>query len=245
MSELLGDVSLNQDQVRLGDVVTEYLTKAIIDGRLKTGDSLPSEGQIASAFGVSKQVARESIRELAALGVVHIQQGKSSRVRAVSPEPLSRFYRFSIVGNGAGLTQAVELRRILEVPIARLAAIRRSPEQMEAIESCLARMPAKLGHPEEWIEIDLEFHQLLAAATGNALLHFQVTGLAPLIREVNQTFSSRRSEIDWNRTLARHDAIVEAVRKGDGEAAAQAMIRHFEAADDAIGEIYPPASRLD
>ena len=62
--------------MRLGEAVIERITQAIHDGRLKPGDALPSEAQIAASFGVSKPIAREAIRQLAAMGVVHIQQGK-------------------------------------------------------------------------------------------------------------------------------------------------------------------------
>src|SRR5262245_23980231 len=81
---------------RLGEAVIERLTQAIVDGHLKPGDPLPSEGQIASTFGISKPIAREALRELAAMGVIQVQQGKVSRVRALDGGPLARFYRFAV-----------------------------------------------------------------------------------------------------------------------------------------------------
>src|ERR687897_538781 len=80
---------------RLGDAVIERLTQAIVDGRLKPGDPLPSEGQIAATFGISKPIAREALRELAAMGVIKVQQAKVSPVRAIDSGPLARFFRFA------------------------------------------------------------------------------------------------------------------------------------------------------
>ncbi len=226
---------------RLGDAVTERFTRAILEGRLKPGDPLPSEGRIAAAFGVSKQVAREAIRELAAMGVVHIQQGKATRVRRPNADPLGRFFRFAAGGTAAGLAEAVELRRTLEPPIARFAALRRTGEELAGLERHYARLEAALADVPAWIEADLDFHEELAVMSGNRFLRLQMQGLRPVIRQVMELFNSRqpRSRTDWRATLRRHERVVAAVAAADGEAAHAAMIGHFEAAEAAIAELFP------
>src|SRR6478735_10843163 len=128
-SEFLGQ-AIEVAPSRLGDVMLERLTQAIVDGRFKPGDALPSESQLASAYKVSKPVVREAVRELAAMGVVQIQQGKVSRVRALDGGPLQRFYRLAMGGGQRRLIEAVQLRRILEIPIARLAAENRTSDDL-------------------------------------------------------------------------------------------------------------------
>jgi GntR family transcriptional repressor for pyruvate dehydrogenase complex len=225
--------------MRLGDAVIQRITQAIQDGRLKPGDALPSEARIAASFGVSKPIAREAIRQLAAMGVVHIQQGKPTRVQALDAAPLDRFYRFAVRGRANGLTEAVELRRILEPPIAAHSATRRSAEDVEKLELILVRMEDALGHVPRWIEADLDFHEAIAASSGNRLLDFQIRGLRPVIREVMEIFNSRekRTKDDWRRTFERHVRVVEAIRAGDPAAAFAAMNKHFEAAEAAIAEL--------
>ncbi len=225
--------------IRLGDAVIQRITEAIHDGRLKPGDSLPSEARIAASFGVSKPIAREAIRQLAAMGVVHIQQGKPTRVQALDAAPLDRFYRFAVRGRANGLTEAVELRRILEPPIAAHSAERRSAGDIEKLDLILARMEDSLGNVPRWIEADLDFHEAVAASSGNRLLDFQIRGLRPVIREVMEIFNSReaRGADDWRRTFQRHVRVVEAIRAGDPIAASAAMNKHFEAAEAAIAEL--------
>jgi GntR family transcriptional repressor for pyruvate dehydrogenase complex len=225
--------------MRLGDAVIQRITQAIHDGRLKPGDSLPSESRIAASFGVSKPIAREAIRQLAAMGVVHIQQGKPTRVQALDAAPLDRFYRFAVRGRANGLTEAVELRRILEPPTAAHSAERRSDSDIEKLDLILARMEGALGNVPLWIEADLDFHEAVAASSGNRLLDFQIRGLRPVIREVMEIFNSReaRGPADWRRTYERHVRVVEAIRAGDPLAAASAMNKHFEAAEAAIAEL--------
>ncbi|WP_089173516.1 FadR/GntR family transcriptional regulator [Bosea sp. AS-1] len=225
--------------MRLGDAVIQRITQAIHEGRLKPGDSLPSEARIAASFGVSKPIAREAIRQLAAMGVVHIQQGKPTRVQALDAAPLDRFYRFAVRGRANGLTEAVELRRILEPPIAAHSAERRTVEDVEKLDLILARMEDSLGNVPRWIEADLDFHEAVAASSGNRLLDFQIRGLRPVIREVMEIFNSReaRGPEDWRRTFERHVRVVEAIRAGDPAAAEAAMNKHFEAAEAAIAEL--------
>jgi len=225
--------------IRLGDAVIQRITQAIHEGRLKPGDYLPSESRIAASFGVSKPIAREAIRQLAAMGVVHIQQGKPTRVQALDAAPLDRFYRFAVRGRANGLTEAVELRRILEPPIAAYSAERRSAEDIEKLDLILARMADALGHVQRWIEADLDFHEAVTASSGNRLLDFQIRGLRPVIREVMEIFNSReaREPEDWQRTFERHVRVVAAIKAGDAAAALAAMNKHFEAAEAAIAEL--------
>lgn len=226
--------------VRLGEAVIEKLTRAILDGRLKPGDALPSEGRIAASFGVSKQVAREAIRELAAMGVVHIQQGKVTRVRDLDAEPLGRFFRFAVRGSATGLSEAVELRRILEPPTARLAAPARSPAEIADLAAILRRMEQSLGDVPSWIEADLDFHEAIGAMSGNRLLRFQIRALRPIISEIMEIFNSRgnRGPADWRETYDRHVRIFKAIETKDADAAFTAMSQHFEAADAAVKELF-------
>ena len=167
---------------RLGDALIARITQAIHDGRLKPGDALPSEARIATSFGVSKPIAREAIRQLAAMGVVHIQQGKPTRVQALDAATLDRFFRFAVRGSKTGLTEAVELRRVLEPPIARYSAERRSSADIERLAAILVRMEAALTDVPRWIEADLDFHEAIAASAGNRLLDLQIRALRPVIR---------------------------------------------------------------
>lgn len=225
---------------RLGAAVIERLTQAIVDGRLRPGDALPSEGQIAATFGISKPIAREALRELAAMGVIQIQQGKVGRVRAVDSGPLARFFRFAVGHTEQGLHDAVELRRMLEPPIARMAAQRRTDSEVGALRDILTAMEAALGNIPRWIEADLAFHAQIAAMAHNGLVALQMQGLEPVVREMMVRFNDRaaRKNTDWRQTYERHARIAAAITAGDPDLAERAMSGHFEAADLAIAEIF-------
>ena len=225
---------------RLGEAVVVRLTEAILEGKLKPGDPLPSEGRIAVAFGVSKPIAREALRDLSAMGVIQVAQGKISRVRAIDAAPLARFFRFAVGSTAKGIRDAVELRRMLEPQIARQAALRRDEGDMAAIHTTLVSMEAAIDDVPSWIEADLAFHAQMALATHNKLVCLQMQGLEPIVREMMGRFNARepRTRQDLRKTLDRHILVAQAIIAGDGQAAEQAMHSHFEAANEAISEIY-------
>lgn len=249
-SNSIGEADLNEllsaesaQAVRLGSIVVDKLSQAILDGRLREGDALPSESRIAASFGVSKQVAREAIRDLMSMGVVKAQQGKVARVCALDSEPLGRFFRFAIRGSANGLIEAVELRRILEPQTAALAAARRTPEQLSVFEATLKRMRSSIRDIPAWIEADLDFHDQLGQMCGNRLLRFQLRALRPVIQEIMEMFNSpsQRTAEDWQLTYERHEAIYEVIAAGDAAGALEAMHKHFSAADMRMRQLFPDA----
>jgi GntR family transcriptional repressor for pyruvate dehydrogenase complex len=139
-----------------------------------------------------------------------------------------------------GLHDAVELRRMLEPQIARLAATRHGAGDLARLQQILAAMEDALGDVPRWIAADLASHAQLATMTNNALVALQMRGLEPVIGEMMVRFNDRaaRTRADWSETLARHVRIADAITSRDAKAAEAAMQRHFEAADDAIAEIF-------
>ncbi|MGG5823218.1 FadR/GntR family transcriptional regulator [Falsiroseomonas sp. HW251] len=227
--------------VRLADGVLAALSQAILDGRLKPGESLPSEATLAARFGVSKQVVREAVRQLAALGAVQIGQGRATRVvEMTDAQPLARFWRFAVGSTREGLAEAVELRRILEPQVARLAALHATADGVARLRDALKRMEAALGDVPAWIPADLDFHEQLGRMSGNRLVRLQVQGLRPVLEEVLRHFNSaQRSKADWQRTLARHRRVADAVAARDADAAFAAMLEHFKAADARLTQLFP------
>jgi GntR family transcriptional regulator, transcriptional repressor for pyruvate dehydrogenase complex len=224
---------------RLADAVTEAIAAAVFDGRLAPGDPLPSEGEIAREFGVSKPIAREALRQLSGAGLVHTQQGKVARVKALSGEPLERFYGFAVRSSLQRLREANEMRLVVETGIARLAARRRHPDGLKAMEKAVADMERALRNPDSFTASDIAFHHGLALATGNTMIRVQMEGLRSVQREVSELFSRRsnRTDADWMATVERHRAIYEAIRAGDEEEAEARIVNHYEAADIASFEV--------
>lgn len=225
--------------IRLADAISDAIAEALFDGRIKPGDPLPSESEIAEEFSVSKPIAREALRQLSGAGLVQTQQGKVARARALSGEPLDRIYGFAVRSSLKRLQEANEMRRVVETGIVRLAAQRRVAAGIEQMAQAVAAMEAALRQPSAFTEADIAFHLGLAKATGNTMIRVQVEGMRSVQSEVSDLFSRRsnRTDDDWRATIARHAEILEAVRAGDEERAVVAIETHFEAADIASIEV--------
>jgi len=224
---------------RLSDSIAESIAEAMFDGRIRPGDPLPSEGEIAETFAVSKPVAREALRALTGAGLVHTQQGKVARARALSGEPFARIYGFAVRASLTRLREANEMRRVMETGIARLAAERRDETGLAQMARAVADMERALQDPDGFTRADVLFHHGMAVATGNTMIRVQIEGMRAIQEEVSNLFSrrARRTPADWRATIRRHDDILVTIRAGNGTAAEAAIRAHFEAADIASLEV--------
>jgi GntR family transcriptional repressor for pyruvate dehydrogenase complex len=224
---------------RLADVVADEIATAMFDGRISPGEALPSEGEIARDFGVSKPIAREALRQLSAAGLISTQQGKVARAKALNGETVERIYGYAVRSSLARLREANEMRLVVETGIARLAARRRDPAGLTAMQRALEDMERSLREPTGFTEADILFHLGMALATGNTMIRVQMEGLRSVQREVSELFSRRanRTDRDWHATVSRHRDIYEAIAAGDPARAERAIETHFEAADIASLEV--------
>lgn len=230
--------------LRLADSVSDEIAAALLDGRIQPGEALPSEGEIARDFGVSKPIAREALRHLSAAGLISTQQGKVARAKALNGEPLERIYSYAVRSSLTRLREANEMRRVIETGIARLAARRRDKAGIAAMAQALEDMRTNLREPADFTEADILFHHGMALATGNSMIRVQIEGLRSIQREVSELFSRRanRTDADWNATISRHQAIYDAIAAGDADLASAKIVVHYEAADIASLEV---AGKLD
>jgi GntR family transcriptional repressor for pyruvate dehydrogenase complex len=225
--------------LRLAESVSDEIATALFDGRIPPGEALPSEGEIARDFGVSKPIAREALRQLAAAGLIVTQQGKLARAKALNGDSLDRIYGYAVRSSLERLREANEMRLVIETGIARLAARRQARPGCLAMERALDDMHRALRDPAAFTEADILFHLGMALATGNTMIRVQMEGLRSVQREVSELFSRRadRTDADWHATVARHQAIYDAIAAGDADRAEQMMVAHFEAADIASLEV--------
>jgi GntR family transcriptional repressor for pyruvate dehydrogenase complex len=211
--------------------VTEQVKQYIVTGHLRPGDRLPPERELARQFGVSRTVVREAVRTLTAQGLLEVRAGSGTVVRNPSAgdvaESMALFLR---VGHpGLDLKKILEVRRMLEVEIAALAAERRTDADIAAMDANVAETAAVGNDREGWVANDMAFHALLARATQNVLFSLLLDSLANVLTPV------RRMSFDVpgasGRTQHYHGAILEQVRQGDPEGARQAMRDHLVEAE--------------
>lgn len=210
--------------------VADQLREVVITGELAIGDRLPSEEQLAREFGVSRATIREALRVLAAQGLIRTTKGAGGGSFATLPTVAS--ISSLVHANVTLLTEArhvtleelLEARELVEVPAARLAAGRRTEEDLERLSATVPDASARLGTKEEFAA-NTEFHACLIGACRNTLLSVSA---GPIFAVLQSNLA--RSSLGRHFHSSIHDhhrLILDAIRAGDADGAAREMHDHL------------------
>ncbi len=201
--------------------------KALIRGqKLKAGDKLPNEMQLAELFGVSRPTVREAVKSLVSQNIVEIVRGKGTFVMknpGVANDPLG----LDFLPERDLPLSLMEARRILEPEVARLAAERAVKGDVERLEALLEKMAGIMTRDERWVDVELEFHGSIARATRNPV----IMRIMPVIVEaiVKTLRYAPRTIEDHRKAFREHSQILKAIREKNPEMAFRAMRAHMEA----------------
>lgn len=212
----------------LTEQIAEELADRITAGDLKPGGELPSESELGRRYEVSRPVIREALRRLEARGYLLIANGKRARVKEPGSDLLGLFLERVLSRDVESWREVADVREALESLSAREAAIRAGEGERRELQRIVEEMRRTLPEPEEFSEADVAFHLALARISGNRLLSY-------LIEETRTAFTSimrdMRRVVPENylpKVLRSHEAIEEAIDRGNPEAAELAMREHFE-----------------
>ncbi len=212
---------------RLAEEITAQIREAVLSGRLRAGDRLPPERELARMFGTSALVVRDALHTLESDGLLHIRLGAGGGavVEEASHHSVTRSLSTWLRLGRATLDQLTEARLLLEPGIARLAALRATPADLDALESALARRRAAVVTGDHPRLLDIEFHRAVAEAAKNpvhlvvihALMDLEAQAVVPALA---------LTAADNREVLRAHDAILTAIRAGDGARAEALMEEH-------------------
>lgn len=214
----------------LAEQVSHEIVKSILRGDFGAGSRLPSEKELSRQFDVSRPVIREAVQAVAMLGLVERRQGRGTRIaprdgwRHLSPELLHARTQVGAVEDV--LLELLELRRMVEVEAARLAARRATDKDLAAMLAHLDQMDINLADPEIFTKHDVGFHGAMLRASGNNLLPPLFEQLRPLL-EFARTLSARTRPGGPTESQRGHREVFEHIAAGHPDEAAQAMANHL------------------
>lgn len=200
--------------------------ESLILEKLKPGDKLPPERELAEMFSVSRSSIRDAIRSLELAGLVEPRQGIGTVVcevtagTLISPLVNALKHKQQLVG------ELLEVRKMLEPPLAARAAKHASSDETAEMEDILRRQAEKMSRGEMTIDEDSEFHYSIAMASGNSVVLKVLDVLMDLLRETRER--SLQVAGRAQKSLAGHRQILAAIKRGDAAAADAAMRRHIE-----------------
>ena len=212
---------------RLGDQLYGQILEQIVSGRLKEGDRLPPEMEICALFGVSRPVVREALLRLRADGLLHARPGIGT---FVLKRPSETVTHFATAEDLAGYLRCIEVRLPLEGAAARLAAERRTDEELGRIAAAHDAFSKAIRERDARVAGDLAFHAAIVDAAHNDLFSAVLTeireGVSGFMR-VSLGLTRSGSEARARRVEEEHARIFDAIREQDGEAAQFATQYHI------------------
>jgi DNA-binding FadR family transcriptional regulator len=211
--------------------IAEQLRDLILAGELSPGERLPNEATLAKQFGVSRATVRESLRVLTAQNLIRTAKGAGggSYVTLPTIDHLSEFIRshFDLLtaSEDVSLDDFLEVRMLLEVPAARLAATRRDAETLERLEAAIPDEPLKLTTQDQFV-FNKSFHTIVLEACHNKLLYVSAQ---PIFSVLQRALARSNLSNSFHRGINHHHRkIADAIAAGDPDRAGEQMRVHLE-----------------
>lgn len=225
-SEIFKAIDAEKSGTSAEEVVAR-LQEMIQEGDLVSGDRLPPERDLAKLLGVSRPTLRAGIRSLTAVGILQSRQGAGTFVAEATDSPTLDTSALRLLSALHGFTsdEMFEARLALEMSIAHLAAERATPEDMTQLAEEIAGMYASIEKPEQYLVHDMQFHQSVAAASGNRIL----TALMNMVASILFDYRSKtvKRALDLKDSAEQHHNIYRAIREHNPDAAREAMRVHL------------------
>ncbi len=214
---------------RIYQEIVRQVKAMIAEGRLKSGDRLPPERDLAEKFVVSRTSVREALRALESLGLVEIRPGEGTFVREVSVEALIEPLASMLLSQREAIAELFEARRLLEPAIAGLAAARATGDEIQEMERILEDQAKEIAAGGTGLGQDAEFHAAIAAAAHNRAISRLVGGVMDLLAQSREASLHRPGRP--MRSHEDHRRVLEAIRRRDPAGAEQAMREHVIAVE--------------
>jgi GntR family transcriptional regulator, transcriptional repressor for pyruvate dehydrogenase complex len=221
----------NIDPIKREPVATQIarrLVEYIISGEIEPGARMPSERQLAEAFGVGRSAMREALKSLSMIGLVDVRQGDGTYLKKADAALLPQIIEWGLLIGEQRTMDLVEARQFIEIDLAELAAIRRTDEDLADMERYLRRMERSFNDSTAFVEADVAFHLKIAEAARNSVLRDIHSSIQALLRAwIGRVIAAADSAVP---SFEEHIPVFDAVRDQDPERAKLAMEAHMTSA---------------
>ena len=192
------------------DAAIDKIKQMILSGELAPASRLPKEADLAERLGLSRNSLREAVRALALINVLDVRQGDGTYVTSLEPRLLLDAMSFVVdFHQDDTVLQFFQVRRILEPAATAMAATRMSEAEVAELRKILDALPVDPS-VEQLVANDLQFHQLIAEGSGNAVLCSLIDSLSgPTTRA--RIWRGLTQENALEKTREQHSAICEAI----------------------------------
>jgi DNA-binding FadR family transcriptional regulator len=221
-------------QLRAHEYVAEQIRRHIALRLIQPGEALPAERELAVMFGVGRPTIQHALSILEGAGLVEARRGRSGGTFVSRQDQDSLAVDGLIVRvmrHRKELADLLQYRRLIEPAVARAAAASRRTSDLAAMRKAIRGMTAATNEPE-YMRHDTDFHIALARATGNKVLTHVIEDIR---LQLNDAMTLLPESDTWHRRISgEHEALLEAIEKGDGDAAERVMEEHVAISEQGL-----------
>lgn len=214
-------------KIRLYETITNQIKHLIQDGELKPGDKLPSERELAERMNVSRPSIREALRTLEMMGYLESKVGINGGtfIKQITIDTIISPFSALLLQNEDYLLELLEVRLVLEIEVSRLAALRRTDEDITEMQQAIASMEEEIESGKSGYQGDNAFHGSLAKAAHNHVFE-QFVAMCGDLLEIERQQHLEEIEGESEKALNQHKLILESIIAQDEEATQSQMRKH-------------------
>lgn len=222
------------EKLVLIDHIIETIGRLIASGKLKPGDVVPSERTLSSLLKVSRNSIRQALKALDVLGVVDINPGSRTYINTSISNLLINPMKFMALLHDLKIKELFQTRKIIEVGLARLAAVNATEENIAAMFDALEKARENIKSKNKYLEYEMIFHENIFKSSGNRILTALMASINNLLLE------SRKKTVkyfpDLSLSLKQHYEIFQSIKDNNSEKAGQLMLEHLNAIEHMLDD---------
>jgi DNA-binding FadR family transcriptional regulator len=214
--------------------VLGFVREQLLSGKLKAGDRLLAERELALRLGVSRPVIREVLRALAAMGVIEIRHGHGSVVRKPDFSEMGDLFTLMLAQNAEVVDDVMEARIAIERQAIRLACTRATATDVQRLEEAMRLIVATVSDPVKGADADFEFHNCIVEAAHSPTLSSVYAAISNLLKRSHMQRRQRISDVEGIDAylVDHHKLVLAALVKGDIDRADRLLTEHFAIGSD-------------
>lgn len=221
---------------KLSDEVYNQIVSLISRGKLKPGDKIPSERDLASDLGISRQSIREALNRAEVMGLIEVRQGEGSFILSSINKSLKPPLTIILEKEAERIFEFLEIRKLIEGWCAEKAATEATSEDLKNMQEILDKMKKFASKDKQWEELDLELHVSFAKATHNVIAVHMMEALKanfrPFFKFAKSMPRSEKIDVLWQH----HYEIFAAIKQKNPEAAQKKAIDHLNFIEEKLKE---------
>ncbi|WP_126425321.1 FadR/GntR family transcriptional regulator [Brevibacillus marinus] len=220
---------------KIFEEILDQIQELLITKQLELGQKIPSEMELSESLGISRSSLREALKVLSVLGIVESKAGDGTVIKQADPDKLKNIISLIAVSYGLDTTELYEVRTILEMKAAGLAAVRRDEEDLKAMKRHLDNMDSEVNNETLTAEADFLFHQAIVASSKNKMLVLLMELISGLLGEMIHNTRRRLGTDIIKRFQEQHRSLFHAIEAGNPKAAQTILFEHLTFAQEELG----------